>query len=178
MKKILTAIDFSDVTSSLLKSTLDLAKAFDSEVLIVHVEQENKKEVEESPEDIDLNLYDQKEYHNKSMRFIKQDFLKHNINIHSILLKGLACEKIMKEVSLYHPSLIIIGSHHNSHELKDFLHKAGEHIIHHAPCPVLVIPTHPRDSVSIHKHPLVAMANIVDFQQNEVDPTKETYNQL
>lgn len=143
MKKIIVAVDLSDLASAVVEYTAMLALAFKSQVRIIHVEvpvpvyigSEVVQPVlpaddEEEDERIRKDLNSMAGYlHNKG---IEADFE---------LLKGPVVETILEKASGYNADLIVLGAHNHGFLYRAFIGSVCSGVVKHGPCPVMIIPS-------------------------------------
>lgn len=60
-------------------------------------------------------------------------------NLRKVSVTGDAREQILVAVKEEHASLLVVGSHGHSALARAFLGSVSDHLIHHSPCPVLVV---------------------------------------
>ena len=137
MDKILTAIDFTEVTEAVLEKTVELTKIFDARLCILHAEPDGDVYAREDDND-ELKL----EIGHKI------DSIRKRLNAVGIFpyireVPGTAASCILKECDRYYPDLIIMGAYRHSRLFRIFGDKVREEVILKAPCPVLLV--HPDD---------------------------------
>ena len=137
MERILTAIDFSDNTEAVLQKTLELVKAFDARLCIIHALPDGETYAREEDEE----EYRREQRH--EIDKVRSQFQEHNIFPHFKEASGWPAKCILAECERYKPDLLILGSHRHS----KIVHMLGMHIreemLKKAPCPVLFV--HPDD---------------------------------
>jgi len=137
LEKILTAIDFSEVTEAVLEKTVELVKAFDARLCILHAEPDGDQYArEEDNEDFEAEIGH------------KIDIIRKSLNEKSIFpyireVSGTAAKCILNECDRFYPDLIILGSHRQNKFLRLFGDKVREEVLLKAPCSVLIV--HPDD---------------------------------
>jgi len=142
MKKILAAIDFSDITTKVIETASTLTKKLDGELCILHTEPSQKEfdEYKEAPQSLrDIIAKDIKD-DMKHLHIIKDVLKKDGINAKTMLLKGPATETIIMEAKRFEADLIIIGSHEHGDLYHLIFGGVQNSLIKHSPCPVLVVP--------------------------------------
>ncbi|MCP4179327.1 MAG: universal stress protein [bacterium] len=161
MKKILVPIDFSDVTGKVIHNAVEMAKAFNAELKIIHVappvayEVRNKIETQIMPGlgEMGGNVAGYISYdlardqiasklkleHNKLLE-IKDHVEKKNINTNTFLYEGKVLETILHQVEEYKPDILILGSHGHGYMHKVLLGSVAVAVIKSLKCPVMIIP--------------------------------------
>lgn len=130
--KIVTTIDFSTTSESILKNTEIYAKAFDAEVFLVHAEPETYTEDAEETD------------HTPEAVMLKKDALsleKAGVKVTPLFLKGSVCETILDEARHLEANLIILGAHgHGGPRCKTSVGDISECVLLRSRIPVLIIP--------------------------------------
>jgi len=161
MKKILVPIDFSDVTGKVIRKAVDMAKAFDAELKIIHVappvayEVRNKIETQIMPGlgEMGGNVAGYVSYdlardqiasklkleHSKLLE-IKEHIENKNIRTSAFLYEGKVLETILDQVEDYKPDVLILGSHGHGYMHKVLLGSVAVAVIKSLKCPVHIIP--------------------------------------
>lgn len=142
MKKIIAAIDFSDVTNKVIVKAVELKKAFDAELFIIHSEPpENFVPTEDIPYDYMTEIIQKtEETDRRYLMEIKDNLAKDNIEVHSMLIDGPVAESVLTEAEEFNADLIVIGTHEHGRLYHALFGSIRESILHKSPCPVLVVP--------------------------------------
>ena len=147
MKSILVPVDFSDVTTKVVKAAVYLAKPFQSHITLMHVAW-----TEPSPEVIDFgagpNLVPQPiiddreviEAKKKKLTELEEMVTSVGLSSTTIELKGPPVEQILAQAETARVDLIVIGSHHHGALYHLFEGGVTEGILSRARCPVLIVP--------------------------------------
>jgi nucleotide-binding universal stress UspA family protein len=149
MKTIVALVDFSDLTFKILKEAHTLAKAFGSHVVILHV-------ITKHPVVIDAGLVSPTVMEDPSPERIGEDEA-HLLELRDSLEKfGVQAsvrqiqaenvEQVLDEARNLEADLIIVGSHRHGKFYNLLVGSVTEHVLRHAPCPVVVVPAVPMDS--------------------------------
>lgn len=143
MKTIVVLVDFSDLTFKVLKQAHTLARAFDSEVIILHADPEARVVgttaeageifVEPSPESVQLAQAKLKE--------LMDSLAKFGVNVSAEGLRGPTVEQVLLEAKRLNADLIIIGSHHHSALYNLLVGSVTHDVLKRSHCPVLVVPS-------------------------------------
>lgn len=158
-KHILVAIDGSAFGHSAFDSALDLAQSFDARLTLVHALDRYDPNSPQQPylaaNSYSLELDDRlrKDYEVDWRKFVNHydSLLKQHqeaaeaIGVPASCLQpyGRPGSAICTIAQNVHADLIVVGSHGRSGLSEMFLGSVGNYVMHHAPCPVLVI--HPGD---------------------------------
>ncbi|MEI8048166.1 MAG: universal stress protein [Bacteroidota bacterium] len=143
MKKILVAIDLSDIAIAAVEYAAKLAVAFNSQVRILHVEVPipayigNELVQPVIPTDNDEELIR-----------IRKDLsaMVDHLNLQGIeadyeLVKGPIVETIIEKAALYSADIILLGAHNHGFLYRAFIGSVCSGVVKHSPCPVLIIPS-------------------------------------
>ncbi len=130
--KILSTVDFSTTSESILRITKTYAKKMDAEVFLVHAEP--------SQAEISQDEYDTKP---EAMR-LRRDALaleKAGVKVTSVFVQGPACDTILAEALRLKVDLIITGAHgHGGVNCKASVGHISECILLRSKIPVMVVP--------------------------------------
>jgi nucleotide-binding universal stress UspA family protein len=147
MKSILVPVDFSDVTTKVVKAAVYLAKPFQSHITLMHVAW-----TEPTPEVIDFgagpNLVPQPiiddreviEAKKKKLTELEEMVTSVGLSSTTIELQGPPVEQILAQAETARVDLIVIGSHHHGAFYHLFEGGVTEGILSRARCPVLIVP--------------------------------------
>ncbi len=142
MKKIIVAVDLSDLAIAAMNKTLELAIAFSSTVRLVHVIAPAPAYIGNEigpavvPEDLDENLDSITTDLQSMVDYLKQQ----NIQSDSIVCKGLIIESILEQADLFQSDLIVMGAHNHGFLYRAFMGSICSGVVKHSKCPVLIIP--------------------------------------
>lgn len=129
--KIVTTIDFSITSETLLKYTKMYSDAFHAEVSLVHAEPSAVEEGE--PTDLTSESI-----------VLKKDALaleRAGVNVRPVFLKGPVCESILNHALEINADLIIIGAHgHGGPNCKAPVGHISQCVLIQSKIPVLIIP--------------------------------------
>ncbi len=133
MEKILTAIDFSEVTDAVLEKTVELVNAFDARLCILHAEPDGDQYAREEDND------DHESELGHKIDAIRKSLNEKNIFPYIREASGTAAKCILNECDRFYPDLIILGSHRQNKYLRLLGDKVREEVLLKAPCPVLIV---------------------------------------
>ena len=144
MKRILTAIDFSESTEKVIARAKKMTKESNGELLVIHSETLNSyisaitTEFNQTPS-MELIATEKKKIEDR-LQEIHDNLSKDGVKSKCILIEGPTVDNILKEAEKFKADLIIIGSHKHGkfyHLLFGGVHKS---LISQSSIPVLVIP--------------------------------------
>lgn len=144
MKKILVPVDGSLASKNAAIRAIDLAKKYDSQVVIFHVSFEpdisiyNKFGVVIDP-NMNKMKNKLKESENKMLDAFIEELDSSEVNIKKKIVPGVAYEEILKEAEEGNYDLIVIGQRGFSKVKRFFVGSQTVRVISDAPCPVLVV---------------------------------------
>jgi nucleotide-binding universal stress UspA family protein len=147
MKTILAFIDFSDVTDAVVETSADLARAFKSKLILVHVATpESDYEGDEMRKDISREGVSDEmhDYHHKLQK-LESNYRDVGIDTTSLLVRstsarGKPIRKILQEIARVRPGLIVVGSHGHGLIHDVLMGSVSSAVVRKAPCPVVVVP--------------------------------------
>ncbi len=139
--RILVPTDFSELSTDALKYGAQLAHDMGGRLLVLHVVEtlgpENVTYGEATsflqPEAYRHRLWEE-------LRQIKSPLP--DVAVDYLLSEEDPAEAIVHAASAHRCDLIVMGSHGRSGLRRLFMGSVAEHVVRHAPCPVLVIKTH------------------------------------
>lgn len=143
MKIIVALVDLSSLTFKVLKQAQLLGKAFDSEVIILHL-------VAKTPMVIDVGIVSPTVLRDPSPEEIRQEFskivemrdslVKAGVRATARQLEDASMETVLAEIRKLGADLIIMGSHHHSALYNLIAGSMTHDVLKRAHCPVLVVP--------------------------------------
>ena len=143
MKRILAAIDFSDVTGAVVQSAAGIAKAFQASLHLLHVAPPDPDFVgyEPGPQSVRDTVAGKirKEHH--QLQELETDLRSKGLDVHALLVQGATAEKIFQEAKRLQAEMIVIGSHGHGALQKLLVGSVAEGVLRKAPCPVLIVPS-------------------------------------
>lgn len=147
MKTIVALVDLSDLSFKVLTQAHALARAFDSQVIILHVVGPERVVVDVALVSPTLML-------DPSSELLEQDYaqllemrdslLKSGVNASIRQLERGSVETVLAETRKLDADLIILGSHYHSTLYKLLVGSVTDDVLKRAHCPVLVVPADER----------------------------------
>ena len=142
MKTIVALVDFSDMTFKLLKQAHQLASAFGSEVILLHVVSPDPVVVDfgmaptvyrpPSPETIAAE--------GDRLSQLQESLEKFGVRTSTRQIQGTRVEDLIEECRRLGADLIIVGSHGHGAVYNLLVGSITSQVLKSAPCPVLVVP--------------------------------------
>jgi nucleotide-binding universal stress UspA family protein len=145
MKQILVAVDFSDLTTSVIDHAVIQAKALDSGIFIIHVQSPPPAFLgnDIGPQVVPAEQMEEESNRLKQDMKAMADYLEmKNIAAACELLQGPIAETILEKATEVNAEMIIMGAHTHGFLYRAFIGSVSTAVLKHAPCPVLVIPAH------------------------------------
>jgi nucleotide-binding universal stress UspA family protein len=142
MKRILVAIDFSDVTDEVVSKAVLMCKALQGQIRVLHVDnsapyvfsaQDPERPVSNLSKALDPAA-------NEVLENIRDQLATEGITADFRQLEGPAGNNIVLAAREYEADLIVIGGHQHGHFYQCFFGTRTESVIRDAPCPILVVP--------------------------------------
>ncbi len=143
MKTIIAALDFSDITDTVIQTAQSMAAAHGASLYLLHVEPPEPDFVgyEPGPEHVRDAVASDVIRHFKEENTLRDSLRASGIDAHSLILQGPTAETILREAEALSASLLVIGSHGHGALKNLLLGSVGEALLRHSPCPVVVVPS-------------------------------------
>lgn len=142
MKNILVSIDFRDNEKDLINKALEMARAFQAKIWLLHVASPEPEFVGfgVGPQYIRDSRADElrKEHHKLSV--YSENIRKENIDAEGLMIQGATIDMILEEADKLDIDLIIIGRHDHSLMYKLFFGSVTSGVIKKSPIPIYVVP--------------------------------------
>ncbi|MGI9590664.1 MAG: universal stress protein [Myxococcota bacterium] len=142
MKKLLAALDFSDVTDRVVEEAAALAQAFGAELTLIHVAAPDPDFVgyEAGPDTVRETRAGELRGEHRRLQQIADGLRERGIPSKALLIQGPTIEKILDEATHVGASTIVIGSHGHGALRRVLLGSVSEGVVRGAACPVYVVP--------------------------------------
>lgn len=142
MKTIVTLVDFSDVAFKLLKHAHALAKAFDCQVVLLHVVPQEPVVVGFgiAPTIMTTPSDELIEEDTKKLKEMEESLSKFGVKVSSDQLYGATVDSVLNECKRLNADLIIVGSHSHGALYNLFVGSITADVLKRTECPVLVVP--------------------------------------
>jgi nucleotide-binding universal stress UspA family protein len=149
MRKILVAIDFSDVTPRVMEETKGMARAFGASVRLLHVAPHETEFVAYSPGGLpppgmgmsgtavvrDLRIETER------IAMLMEEFKREGITATAAVLEGPVVPTILDEAKESAADLVVMGSHGHGALYELLVGSITEGVLRRSPMPVLVVPS-------------------------------------
>ncbi|WP_395739536.1 universal stress protein [Prosthecobacter sp.] len=140
MNTVLALIDFSDVSSRVLDHAKSLAKAFDSEVVLMHVVPPEPLVVDFEPPAVPPDVFDARQ---KELSIMRNDLIEQGVHASAEVHGGPLQETLLEQIGSIDPDVIVMGSHGHGSLYHLIVGSVTEGIIRNAQRPVVIIPSVP-----------------------------------
>ncbi|TLD68984.1 universal stress protein [Phragmitibacter flavus] len=142
MKTIVTLVDFSDVAFKVLKHAHDLALAFDSQVILLHVVPQEPVVVGFgiAPTIMSAPSEDLIAVDTERLTEMQESLAKFGVKATTRQLQGATIDSVLDECEKLGAELIIVGSHKHGPLYNLFVGSITADILKRTHCPVLVVP--------------------------------------
>ncbi|ABW02668.1 universal stress protein [Caldivirga maquilingensis] len=138
--KILVATDGSQYSDKALEVAIGLAKAFNSNLYIIHVVEEDKVAMAASTMPIMVNVIDDMvKIGNEILNKAKAKASEAGVNADIILARGNAADKILENADKLNVDLIVVGSRGLRGLARFLLGSVSEKVARHSSKPVLIV---------------------------------------
>jgi len=141
--RILLAVDFSDVTDSLVDTVAGVARDPAGAVWVVHVAAPDPQFIgyEIGPQSVrDIRARELKDEHAR-LDEIKRALEAKNLHARAFLLQGETVGTLLEQAERMRADLVILGSHGHGMLFKSLVGSVSEGVLRGATCPVLLVPS-------------------------------------
>lgn len=142
MRKIIVAVDFSDLSTQVIEYASEQAKAFDCEVLVIHVEPPVPAFIgnEMSPPILTGQLTEEVVRIQDDLKAMVAYLNRMGVEASHEYLKGSVVDTIVERAAEWNADLIVMGAHSHGLLYRAFIGSISTGVLKSSPCPVLVIP--------------------------------------
>lgn len=145
MKKIIAAIDLTDISEMITNQVGQLATKFDSEVWLIHVAEPEPDFV---GHDVDTGVMrDQiaKHFHHEhsQLQLLAEQLRGHGVKARALLIQGSTAETLVEQVKKLDADLLVIGKNRHGLIHRLLLGSNCKDIARLSPVPTLIIPGMP-----------------------------------
>lgn len=144
MKTIVALVDFSDATFKVLKQAHAMARAFSSQVVIIHVVPPEPVVVDfgVAPTVMHAPSEDTVKADEARLLELQESLTKHGVQASIRQFQGATLESLLDECRKVRTDLIIVGSHGHGALYNFLIGSVTADVLKRATCPVLVVPAH------------------------------------
>ena len=143
IKKIIVAVDFSDISVVVLDYAINLATAYRSEIFLLHVAEpllplSTGAEMEMIAPPL-VNMAEDEDIMKGEMRAMEEHVMAKGIKVSSEVCMGLIVETILEKAKTYDADLIVAGAHNHGFLYNAFIGSVSGGIIKRSKCPVMIV---------------------------------------
>ncbi|WP_395748480.1 universal stress protein [Prosthecobacter sp.] len=145
MKTIVTLVDLSELAFEVLQQASRFAKAFNCEVVVLHVVPKEPVVPDMSPlSPVRMRKPSQEALDSHHARLISMTDVLVRSGVHSSVrqMAGATSEEVLAETRSLQPDLIIVGAHPHGTFYHLLIGTLVDDVLKDAPCPVVVVPEH------------------------------------
>lgn len=142
MKNILVAVDLSDLAASVIEKAVMMAKAFGSQVVLLHVDAPTPSYIgnEIGPPVVPGETEEEHSRIEGDIAAMATHIRNQGVGADFQLSKGPVIETIIEKAAVLRPDLIIMGAHNHGFLYKAFIGSVCSGVVKRSPCPVLIVP--------------------------------------
>lgn len=142
MKRILVAVDFSEVTSSLIEEAIQLAQCSTTRIYMIHVAGSDPDFVGYGVGPIQERQFRAKELHTQKARLerLATELREMGIDAVALAIQGDTAKLLLSQAKRLQASLIIMGTHGKGLARAVILGSVSQDVVRHTPCPVMLVP--------------------------------------
>jgi nucleotide-binding universal stress UspA family protein len=142
MEKIIVAVDLSDLATAVIEYAASTAKAFRSQIRILHVVAPIPSYIgnEIAPQVIPAENKEEIERMNQELSAMAEYLQKQGIEAHYELAHGPVIETILESAGSFNADLIVMGAHSHGFLYRAFMGSVCSGVVKHSHIPVLIIP--------------------------------------
>ncbi len=139
LKRILVPTDFSDCAKKALQYAIPLAKEHEAAITLLYVVPTNYASGEYGGIDYASLEADMRASGDKQLSALAVDEVRGEVSADTLIRTGSAAAEIINVARSLPADLIVVSTHGRTGLKHVFLGSVTEHVIRHAPCPVLVV---------------------------------------
>lgn len=142
MKKILVPVDFSDLSTEVIGKAGEIAKAFGSEIYILHITVPDSYITEDASNVpvISSPGIDEMIREDHDLKAMVHYLLEQGINARSALIHGPVVSTILNEAEKFGADLIVVGAQSHGFLYRTFIGSVSNGVLRNSPCPVMIVP--------------------------------------
>jgi nucleotide-binding universal stress UspA family protein len=153
MNTVLACVDFSETTTTVLATAIEIARAFDARVRLVHMVSpltdsavyagDGRVAGWVSPPQDEATKHQREK---ASLLPLEEAVRAAGLQVQSVIVEGVVVDEVLTEAELVRAKMIVVGSHGRSALLDVIMRSATSRVARRACCPVVVAPSPRRAS--------------------------------
>ncbi|RYD76556.1 MAG: universal stress protein [Verrucomicrobiaceae bacterium] len=143
LQTILVPVDFSDVTSKVVKAAGELARMFGSRLVLLHVSEPEPDFVgfEAGPQSVRVGVAREVKAEHAQLDELKRTLTEEGREVLALHIQGPIVEKILQEAETHQAGMIVVGSHGHGALYTLLVGSVTSGLLKSARCPMLVVPS-------------------------------------
>jgi nucleotide-binding universal stress UspA family protein len=141
MKTILVPVDFSDVTEKVVDTAAQLAEAFESRIVLVHVAEPEPQFVGYDPGPMSVRVAVAGDIHVDQRRLEALKLKFSGTEVLALQVQGSIPEEILSLAQEHSATLIVMGSHGHGALYRLLVGSVANAVLKAGICPVLIVPS-------------------------------------
>jgi nucleotide-binding universal stress UspA family protein len=142
MRKVLAAVDFSNISSGVIDAAASLAEAYSADMILMHVAAPDPDFVgyDVGPESVrDARAHTLRTEH-RELQAMAEALRQRGIRARALLVEGATVETILAETERWGADVIVLGSHGRGALGRVLLGSVSKGVLRDAKCAVHVLP--------------------------------------
>ncbi len=142
MRRILAAVDFSEVSDAVVSHAASLAQAFSARLLLLHVAAPDPEFVglEVGPQTVRDARADELRREHRELQRRASDLRDRGFNAEAFLIQGPTVDTILERAEHLDADLLVLGSHGHGAAYRALLGSISGGVLRRATVPVLIVP--------------------------------------
>ncbi|MHA3773630.1 universal stress protein [Verrucomicrobiota bacterium sgz303538] len=143
LQTILVPVDFSDVTGKVVQAAGEMARAFGSRIVLLHISEPEPEFVgfEPGPQAVRATVAREFKVEHQRLDELKQPLIEGGREVLALHVQGPLVEKVLHEAEVQGAGLIVMGSHGHGALYSLLVGSVTSGVLKSARCPVLVVPS-------------------------------------
>ena len=144
MQNIVAAIDFSAISHDVVELAANLAETYGAALSLVHVAAPDPAFVgyEAGPQSVRNDRAQELHREHQDLHRLAEELRARGLRVTPLLVQGPTVDTLLEEARRLQADILVMGSHGRGALLSILLGSVSTGVLRHAPCPVLVVPSH------------------------------------
>lgn len=139
LKRIVVPVDFSEVSAQALPYAAAFGKAFDAEIILLHVWEPRFLPLDVGSLPLSADDREDDDLTEKYLKHLRYEVLDKDLRVRTVLRNGVPFREITRLATNLGADLIILTTHGHTGLKHVLLGSTAERVVRHADCPVLVV---------------------------------------